>query len=76
MQNDECDRYQDVRKQHATWYQAELVNKEIQEKSTRNAKGGTLGFSLFIVAVIFFKPIAEYCIELYNTAAAYVHGFL
>ena len=36
--------------------------------------GGGVGYLLFLGAIIFFKPFAEYCIELYGSATSYLHG--
>lgn len=51
------------------------INEEIGESSKPNAKPGeTKWVVLFVLAVIFFKPFAEYCIELYGSASSYLHG--
>lgn len=52
------------------------INEDIAKSSNPNAKAGEAKWVvLFILAVIFFKPFAEHCIELYDSASSYVHGF-
>ncbi|WP_139015848.1 hypothetical protein [Ensifer aridi] len=51
------------------------INEEIAESSKADARPGEAKWVvLFLLAVIFFKPAAEYCIELYNTIAGYLSG--
>ncbi len=51
------------------------INEDIAKSSKPNAKPGEAKWVvLFILAVIFFKPFAEYFIELYGSATSYLHG--
>ena len=51
------------------------INDEIAEQSKSGAKPGEAKWAiLFILLVIFIKPFAEYCIDLYNTLAGYAHS--
>ena len=51
------------------------INEEIAEQSKSDAKPGEAKWAiLFILVVIFIKPIAEYCIDLYNTLAGYAQS--
>lgn len=51
------------------------INEEIAEQSKPDAKPGEAKWAvLFILAVIFIKPFAEYCIDLYNTLAGYAQS--
>lgn len=51
------------------------INEEIAKSSQPNAKPGeTKWVVLFILAVVLFKPFAEYCIELYGSASSYLRG--
>lgn len=49
------------------------VNEEIAARSKTVEPGDNGKLLLVLVAVIFFKPLAEYCIELYNTLTGYAH---
>ncbi|WLS00962.1 hypothetical protein [Shinella sumterensis] len=62
----------DDRRYQAALHQQAQINEEIAAQDRVEAKkGGGLSFIVFIGAVIFFKPIAEYFIDLYNTLAGY-----
>ncbi|MBN9032509.1 MAG: hypothetical protein J0I23_22175 [Rhizobiales bacterium] len=51
------------------------INDEIADQSKSDAKPGEAKWAvLFILAVIFFKPVAEYSIDLYNTLAGYAQS--
>ncbi|KQY73941.1 hypothetical protein ASD52_26280 [Ensifer sp. Root142] len=65
----------DDRRYQAALHQQAQINEEAAEHARNEAKkGGGFGFLVFMVAVIFFKPFAEYCIDLYNTLAGCVHS--
>ncbi len=65
----------DDRRYQAALHQQAQINEDVAERGRAEAqKGGGFSFLLFILAVVFFKPFAEYCIDLYNTLAEYVHG--
>ncbi|WP_457661953.1 hypothetical protein [Sinorhizobium medicae] len=67
--------WNDTRRYQAALHQQAQINEEAEEHArAESKKGGGFGYLLFIVAVIFFKPFAEYCIDLYNTLAGYVHS--
>lgn len=67
----------DDRRYQAALHQQAQINEDVAERGRAEAKKGGGGFSflLFIVAVVFFKPFAEYCIDLYNTLAGHVQSF-
>lgn len=67
--------WDDPRRYNAALHEQARINEETA-KHTRaeSKKGGSLGFLLFIIVVIFFKPFAEYCFELYRTVAGYVQS--
>lgn len=67
--------WQDDRRRIAAMDAQNRLNEEMAENDRSEAKkGGGLGVLLFIGAVIFFKPFAEYCIDLYNTLAGYAQS--
>lgn len=67
--------WQDDRRRFAAIDEQNRINEEIAEagRSGGTSRGG-VGYLLFLGAVIFFKPLAEYCIEIYGSATAYLHG--
>lgn len=51
------------------------INDEIAEQSKSDAQPGEAKWAiLFILAVIFIKPVADYCVDLYDTLAGYAHS--
>lgn len=48
--------------------------KQPNKLAPNPAKSSGVGLLVFMPVVIFFKPIAEYFIDLYNTLAGYVHS--
>ncbi|WP_430442477.1 hypothetical protein [Shinella sp.] len=67
--------WNDSRRYQAALHQQAQINEEAAEQArAESKKGGGFGYLVFIVAVIFFKPFAEYCIDLYNTLAGYAHS--
>lgn len=51
------------------------LNAEAAEEARRSYQlGDNRRLLLFMLAVIFFKPFAEYCIDLYNTFAGYAQS--
>lgn len=51
------------------------MNREIAEKAKLiSGPGDNRRFLVFVLAIIFFKPFAEYCIDLYNTLAGYAQS--
>ncbi len=65
----------DNRRYTAALQEQEHVNEELAERAkSESKKGGNLGFLLFIVAVVLFKPFGEYCIALYGSATSYLHS--
>lgn len=66
----------DDRRYQAALHQQAQINEDVAERGRAEAKkGGEFSFLLFLVAVVFFKPFAEYCIDLYNTLAGYAQSF-
>lgn len=67
--------WQDDRRRFAAIDEQNRLNEELVEADRSGAKPrGGPGYLLFLGAVIFFKPFAEYCIELYGSASSYLHG--
>jgi hypothetical protein len=67
--------WQDDRRRFAAMDAQNQLNEEMAEQArAESKKGGGFGYLAFILVVIFFKPFAEYCIDLYNTLAGYVHS--
>lgn len=67
--------WNDSRRYQAALHQQAQINEEAAEQArTESKKGGGFGYLVFIIAVIFFKPFAEYCIDLYNTLGGYAHS--
>lgn len=65
----------DDRRYQAALHQQAQINEEAAQHAREEAeKGGGFGFMVFMGAVIFFKPFAEYCVDLYNTVAGYVRS--
>lgn len=65
----------DDRRYQAALHQQAQINEEAAEHArAESKKGGSFGFLVFMVAVIFFKPFAEYCIGLYDTLAGYARN--
>ncbi|MBN9056723.1 MAG: hypothetical protein J0H80_23840 [Rhizobiales bacterium] len=67
--------WNDTRRYQAALHQQAQINEEAAEHARAESKGGGFGYLLFMVAVIFFKPFAEYCIDLYNSLAGYAQTF-
>lgn len=67
--------WNDPSRYQAALHQQTQINEEAAEQArAESKKGGGFGYLVFLVAVIFFKPFAEYCIDLYNTLAGYVQS--
>lgn len=67
--------WNDPSRYQAALHQQAQINEEAAEHArAESKKGGGFGYLVFMVAVISFKPLAEYCIDLYNTLAGYVHS--
>jgi hypothetical protein len=66
----------DARRQQAAFQEQARISEEVAERDRAELRkrGGGLGFIIFMAIVIFFKPIAEYFIDLYNTLAGYAHS--
>ena len=65
----------DERRYQAALHQQAQINEEAAEQArAESKKGGGFGFLVFMVAVIFFKPFAEYCIDLYYKLCGYAHS--
>lgn len=65
----------DDRRRSAAMDAQNQVNEEMAEQARVDAKeGGSFGSLMFMLAVIFLKPFAEYCIDLYDTLAGYAHS--
>lgn len=66
--------WDDPRRYQAAIHEQVRINDEMAERDRAELKkaGSGFGFAVFMVIVIFFKPLAEYCIELYDTIAGYV----
>ncbi|CAN7755548.1 hypothetical protein C6558_36520 [Ensifer sp. NM-2] len=67
--------WNDPHRYQAALHEQNRINEEMAEQARiESMKGSNLGYLLFIVAVIFFKPFAEDCIDLYNTLAGCVRS--
>ncbi|WLR95372.1 hypothetical protein [Shinella zoogloeoides] len=67
--------WDDPRRYHAALHQQAQINKEAAERDRLAAKkGGGFGCLVFLLVVLFFKPLAEYCVDLYKTLAGYAHS--
>ncbi|KQY48533.1 hypothetical protein [Rhizobium sp. Root483D2] len=66
--------WQDDRRRFAAIDEQNRLNEELAEADRSAKPRGGLGYLLFLGAVIFFKPFAEYCIELYGFVTSYLHG--
>lgn len=67
--------WQDDRRRVAAMDAQNQLNDEMAKQArAESKKAGGFGYLLFILAVIFFKPFAEYCIDLYNTLAGYAQS--
>ena len=67
--------WNDPRRYQAALHQQAQVHEEAAEHArAESRKGGGFGFLVFMAVVIFFKPIAEYFIEFYDTLAGYAHS--
>ncbi|RWX74883.1 hypothetical protein EPK99_23650 [Neorhizobium lilium] len=66
--------WEDDRRRFGAIDEQKRINEEMARDDRRSggSRGG-VGYLLFIVAVIFFKPFAEFCVELYNNIAGHVH---
>ena len=62
------------RYQAALHLQAQANDEAAEQARTESGKSSGVGLLVFMPVVIFFKPIAEYFIDLYNTLAGYVHS--
>lgn len=50
----------------------EKINKESADRDRENTKGMSwVGTALFIVGLIYFQTVAEYCIQAYHGIAAW-----
>jgi len=67
--------WQDDRRRFAAIDEQNRLNEELAGADRSGAKPrGGVGYLLFLGAIIFFKPFAEYCIEVYGSATSYLHG--
>lgn len=67
--------WQDDRRRFAAIDEQNRINEELAEAGRSGGRPpGGVGYLLFLGAVIFFKPLAEYCIEIYDSATTYLHG--
>lgn len=67
--------WNDPSRYQAALHQQTQINEEAAEHArAESRKGGGFGYLVFMVAVVFFKPFVEYCIDLYNTLAGYAHS--
>ena len=67
--------WDDPRRYQAAIHQQDQINEEAADRArAESKKGGGFGYLVFMVAVIFFKPFAEFCIDLYNTLAGYTRS--
>lgn len=65
----------DDRRRFAAMDAQNQVNQEMAEQARVDSeKGGGFGCLMSMLTVIFFKPFAEYCIDLYDTLAGYAHS--
>lgn len=65
----------EARRLNGAMHEQIRINEEIAEQSKSDAKPGEAKWAiLFIAFVILIKPIADYCIDLYNTLAGYAHS--
>ncbi len=68
--------WDDARRQQAAFQEQARIGEEVAERDSAELRktGGGLGFIVFMAILIFFKPIAEYFINLYNTLAGYAQS--
>jgi hypothetical protein len=65
----------EARRLNGAMHEQIRINEEIAEQSKSDAKPGEAKWAiLFILTVILIKPIADYCIDLYNTLAGYAQS--
>lgn len=65
----------EARRLNGAMHEQIRINEEITEQFKSDAKPGEAKWAiLFILVVIFFKPFAEYCIDLYNTLVGYAQS--
>ena len=65
----------EARRLNGAMHEQIRINEEIAEQSQSDAKPGEARWAiLFMLVVIFLKPFAEYCIDLYNTLAGYAQS--
>lgn len=65
----------EARRLNGAMHEQIRINEEIADQSKSDAKPGETKWAiLFILVVIFIKPVADYCIDLYNTVAGYAHS--
>lgn len=67
--------WDDDRRRFAAIDEQNRVNEEIAERDRRNIRPGSgFGYLVFMLVVIFFKPIAEYFIDLYTSIASFTRS--
>jgi len=65
----------EARRLNGAMHEQIRINEEIAEQSKSDAKPGEAKWAiLFILIVILIKPIADYCIDLYNTLVGYAQN--
>ena len=65
----------EARRLNSALHEQIRINDEIAEQSKPDAKPGEAKWAvLFILAVVFIKPVADYCVDLYNTLAGYAQS--
>lgn len=65
----------EARRLNGAMHEQIRINEEIAEQSKSDSKPGEAKWAVFfILVVIFIKPVADYCIDLYNTLAGYAQS--
>jgi len=70
MRHNPCSDPEGARRQNAVWHETSLINHDMAAHSDATKKRGDNRFTIYVVvAIILFKPVADYCIELYSYVA-------
>lgn len=65
----------EARRLNGAMHEQIRINEEIAEQSKSDGKPGEAKWAVvFILVVIFIKPFADYCSDLYNTLAGYAQS--
>lgn len=77
MRDKSCSDPEGARRQNAVWHETRLINDDMAAHSDATKKPGDNRFTIYVViAIILFKPVADYCIELYSYVAGQYQDLL